>query len=541
MDTKQNIAMIVAGGNSTRNSKYTGNYIPKALLCISKNGIKAPAITHTINTIKGQYSKIYVAVRGSDYELFKGVLIQYGLSSVVEIIRIHPTYNSKGSLLAIYSALEKLTEAKEIDETVSMTFIWSDLLITKALPVDEFNSNSICIGVADNKSKLCRYEFKNKKVVPTDIENPSNRQIVGIYHFTKFKPYRFVTYVEDAGFIPPSFEMDFVDVINDHSHPLVDMNSLDISEYIVDFGSSAEYEKACRMTTSINGRGDCRIEFTKDTCKKYLSKAYDVEALNQWLTEHSAVSPSFSLNELPNGSHVLEMEKVDQFLIDNINQAQSDIEVLLLINTVLDQLNNLHVNQPNLVDYGVPVSSVLTSVLKETHAKIAGRYTKNIQDLIHHLGFDVDKLLRHATVLAESIFKFYVYNIANIKIVPIHGDPNFGNVYLDGETVKYIDPRHGFGTFIGYGLPEYDRSKVLYAALGYDNFNMQYPHVPGTLFKPVVEDILNPRCGVSFSKIEKQWALFHMYMLIPLQYYDLVKMADTICTAEQMYLSGKFN
>jgi hypothetical protein len=538
MTTKQTIAMIVAGGNSTRNSKYTGNYIPKALLCISKNGIKAPAITHTINSIKGQYSKIYIAVRTSDYDLFDGVLIQYGLDSVVKLIRIHPIYNSKGSLLAIYSALENLTESESIDETVSMTFIWSDLLINAALPTDVFNSNSTCIGVVSASTKLCRYELKNNKIELTNTKNPTNNQIVGIYHFTKFKPYRFVDAVVHIknGIIDK--EMDFVDMIRDDL--FVQPTSVNVGKYIVDFGSAYEYEKACLESNIINGRGDCAIELTEDTCKKHLSDRYDVVALQSWLNRHSNVSPTNSLQKLNDGSFVLEMERVDSFLIDDINNSESDQEVLMLINTVLDQLKLLHREEDDLVQFGVTASGLLTNVLKETHAKVTGRYTKNIQYVIHSLGFDVDKLIRRSTVLAECIFKHYVYNISNVKIVPIHGDPNFGNLYLDGTTLKYIDPRHGFGTFIGNGPAEYDRSKVLYAALGYDNFNQQYPHVPGSTFKPVIEGLLDTGCGVQFSKIEKLWALFHMYMLIPLQYYDLVKMSDTIFTAEKAYLSGKF-
>lgn len=540
MASKKPIAMIVAGGNSTRNSKYTGNYIPKSLLCISKNGVKSPAIIHTIKTIADQYSKIYIATKTSDYDLFMCVLNQYGLSETVSLIRIDPKYNSKGSAAAIYSAFAKLTEAVKVDETVSVTFIWSDLLINKPLPVKKFDKQSITVGVVDKSVKLCRYEVKDYKLVKTNTLKPTNKQVVGVYHFTKFKPYRYVKFIEsEYNILNSEEELDLVEIINEGGLPIA-ISSMDVGDNVIDFGSSYEYEKACATSDSINGRGDCKIEFTETTCKKHLSAAYDVEALKSWLHRHKDVSPSYTLTTNKDGTSVLEMDKVDKFLIDVINSDDDDQYNYMLINAVLDQLAVLNNVEEDLVQHGLPMTVILSNVMKETSAKIAGRYTKNIQQLIHSLGFDVDKILHRCSILSESIFKYYVYHITKVKIVPIHGDPNFGNVYLDNGVVKYIDPRHGFGTFINNGPAEYDRSKVLYAALGYDNFNQQYPHKPGSTFEPVVKGLLETGCGLEFSKIEKEWALFHMYMLIPLQYYDLVKMADTIMSAEKAFISGKF-
>jgi hypothetical protein len=124
----------------------------------------------------------------------------------------------------------------------------------------------------------------------------------------------------------------------------------------------------------------------------------------------------------------------------------------------------------------IPVSrdTFINELMNETVYKIYKRRSK-IEDIlecipkrllvngVHVISFEeaMNRLTHAITNYTPTEYKFHV----------IHGDPNFGNILVKGNDVKFIDPRGFFGSYKIHGPKEYDQAKFLYGLSGYDAFH----------------------------------------------------------------------
>jgi len=122
---------------------------------------------------------------------------------------------------------------------------------------------------------------------------------------------------------------------------------------------------------------------------------------------------------------------------------------------------------------------------------------KYLKDLYNEIDI---KILDRYKIVKPILEKYnFIKTVNNVKIIPffetiklikneideiidkknnfyyciIHGDCQFNNILYNNKTenIVFIDPRGYYGEDKIYGIPEYDKAKVLFALTGYDEFD----------------------------------------------------------------------
>lgn len=142
------------------------------------------------------------------------------------------------------------------------------------------------------------------------------------------------------------------------------------------------------------------------------------------------------------------------------------------VNMVYDKLKVLHDS------YNLKVTKeyFISQLRSEIETKILTRY-KMIESMVREYDFikkvngvNIMKFEELHKKIVDEIYK-EVNSLEQYAFVPIHGDCQFNNILVKGESMVFIDPRGYFGKSSIFGMKEYDMAKVLFAISGYDEFD----------------------------------------------------------------------
>jgi Phosphotransferase enzyme family len=145
-----------------------------------------------------------------------------------------------------------------------------------------------------------------------------------------------------------------------------------------------------------------------------------------------------------------------------------------LLKRVYDELDALHQSSSMMISKEM----LQESLQIETHTKILER-VEHVKDLVgnySHIQKVNGMVLKSFNTILSLIsqkIQGYINRVDTVRLCLIHGDCQFNNVLYNPSTqhIAFIDPRGYFGSFDLYGMPEYDRAKVLFALSGYDIFD----------------------------------------------------------------------
>lgn len=122
----------------------------------------------------------------------------------------------------------------------------------------------------------------------------------------------------------------------------------------------------------------------------------------------------------------------------------------------------------------IPREVLERDLIEETSHKIMSRWNE-VKDVLSWCNFSHVNGIKILTLteLIDYIQKKINEYLPEIKseYCLIHGDCQFNNILYFKDDYIFIDPRGYFGKTKVYGLPHYDRAKILFALTGYDIFD----------------------------------------------------------------------
>jgi hypothetical protein len=459
--------VILASGLGSRLAPLT-NHIPKFLVNIGKE----TGLTEQIRYWKQYYPESITLVVHSAYEeLVRSyyqlyfskdeqleVLAENGEDFVPTPLHIKTVDEALGSAHAIMNSCEHL------DGVDNVMISWCDIL-----PGEQINYDNLQTFTGD-PTVFTNYDYPNRyglvpsghAFAPQPVTHGGG--VVGLYFVPHFK------------LVPFTDGQDFVDVITKYSTTGT-VGEQRLSS-VVDWGDKPKLEHT--RSTADKARSFNAVEFHGDLVKKYALNEQGRPLIKREIAWYDALTQlnskvnrpktwladdSFVMSKVKHGVMIWEHWP----MLDEIGRAE-------VLTQVLDQLDLLHA-----CTVQATKEVVQRDVKVEAFDKLRARYDeiKEVVDSFgkvdrvngYHIG-DVDPI-ELITWTATELMKHYE-DVDTYSI--IHGDLQFSNSMISpaSHEVTFIDPRGYFGKTELYGLPDYDKAKLLYALSGYDQFN--YSH-----------------------------------------------------------------
>ena len=421
--TKFNV-VVLASGLSTRLKPIT-NHIPKCLVNVGNK--TALLMQYEYWSSYHDFHKMYVVVHSQFKPVVEGYLKVFDLDDKIRIITKDESYGSYEAILSITSLYPQLQ--------VNTFWNWSDVIPVSPISIKP-SINNIFTNHGNHRFRVDSWTGINE--VQCDGNVPGLyylndvRTLLGnavpkhgddvISHFGEHYDFQPIAEIIDFGDMPKMKSLSNGPVTREFNEVeikdgVVEKKALNDQGYLLQARELAWYDKV-----KTNNVPDILV---KKPLSFVMSIAPGIEA---YKTPH--VSPDLILGEL-NKIHQSETISVTSDTLGRDINIEASVKVYNRINTI----------QPIIDGFGK---------------------VKTVNDL---------KLKTPNEIIDELRLRISSLNYGKDQYSLIHGDPNFSNIFINKNKVTFIDPRGYFGETELYGLPSYDRAKVLYALSGYDNFN----------------------------------------------------------------------
>lgn len=430
------VAVIVGAGLATRLYPITSN-IPKVLVNYGQHTI----LKHLYDGYKANGADKTILIVHSK---FKEMVKQYANEHELWDLEVKCVDEALGSAYAIQKIQDDLIGH-------NVVFNWCDI-------IPSFKDFKWGMNTIYTYGSECRFNFKDSV-----IENvgKTGGNIVGVYQLDDYN-FNMETVRNNAEVSGYQSE-DFVEVLKfliDKQHISVEQSEL---TELVDLGDMPKLE-AAHEHVELN-RAFNKVTFNSDEVTKTAltqqARALQVRELEWYKKARS--------NNIPK----VVRARGDSFTMTRIYGHP----MFKVFSPIPDRQQILVDRILKALDFGLYTHHVERSRVHSDMKKEVVDKTMNRCAQVPVLGFEngtkietVNGLkIGRARQLLERALAFLVDDERTYTL--IHGDPNFSNTMLDGETVKFIDPRGYFGDTELFGPKIYDEAKVLYALSGYDNFN----------------------------------------------------------------------
>lgn len=416
--------VVLASGLSTRLKPIT-NHIPK---CLVNVGNKTALLTqYEYWSSYGDFNKMYVVVHSQYKSLVEGYLKVFDLFDKITVITKDESYGSYEAILDIATRYPQL-------ETNTF-WNWSDVIPETMISLRS-NFNTIITNPGNHRFRVDSWTGIN------EVQCDGN--VPGLYYLSDVRAL--------LGNAVPKHGDDVISHFGEH----YDFQPI---EKIIDFGDMT------KMKSLANG--PVTREFNEVVIQDNVVEKIALNDQGYLLqTRELAWYDKVKTNNVPE----ILVKKPMSFFMSRAQGVEAYKTPNVSPDLILDELNKIHQSDT------CPVTSDVLGrdINIEASIKVYNRI-KTIQPIIDGFGkvktVNDLKLNNPNEIIDELRLRISSLNYGKDQYSLIHGDPNFSNIFINKNEVTFIDPRGYFGETELYGLPSYDRAKVLYALSGYDNFN----------------------------------------------------------------------
>ena len=322
--------------------------------------------------------------------------------------------------------------------------LWSDLILTSKINLDNFNTDSINIGTTNTDCHFpCRWKMINNKLIEQDCEYN------GVAGFFIIPNTKIIEDIPDEG--------PFTDYLVKNNKPLSQL----YLRNIIDIGTEEQYKKYETNTRFFNEISmQNNIVIKKSKLKKYEHLIQNeifwyetIKNLNFDRIPKILSKDPFTMEKL-HGVNPFLREPSKELLLDIISQIKK-IHSYNTIDSDLDELKLVYNDKTFERVYSV---SQIIPFFEDEFITINSKKLKNP---FHN---------KNISLLKEKINELY----QSPKFTLIHGDTTFSNILSTNNKAYFIDPRGYFGNKKLFGDPRYDFAKLYYSLYGnYDNINFK--------------------------------------------------------------------
>lgn len=457
--------VFVAGGLGTRFNELS--VFPKILLPTASYD---SLLNETISKFDSK-NDFYLIINNKYYDMVENYI---NVNHTKELLGLNSltligTSVCNGSLSSLSDVEDKLPNE-------NILFVWSDIIVPSGLEQDIKNTNILyggCIGykgiVFVSKDGKYRYNFDGEYI--QQVTNYDGN-IPGVYYFVN-KP-RFNEWYTELGKVD---NCDLVDLIRAQLLTGQSIYSKNELESIIEYKDLETYKELLKnhKVNLSQTRFFNKIDIDKEN-KKVTKQAINSDYVHiikdeinwyQYIIQqigNGVISPKIDL--IQPIEHWFVMDYLDGYIPLHIwNDNATEEQLVLAYSNIKKNLDILaeHTKEVSIEDF-------IQDLEKEMKTKVIDRCDKISHMLIN---YDKEYLITVLDKVMSTILEQYKGQ-STVTYTLCHGDLNGSNVMVNKTNgdVKFIDPRGYFGFTKMYGWDIYEKSKLLYGLMGYDDFNL---------------------------------------------------------------------